>query len=689
MKRTLDHPAVAERLDAAGVPLSPTVLAYAVDEVAAAFQKVGAGQVVLKAGGLVHKTDEGGVVLDITSPDAAVRAADEIIDRIGEKAMPFVIQAQATGLEMLVGVRRDPQLDAVLVIGRGGVTTEIDADLARVMVPTDRTTIDRLLRTLRLWPILEGFRGHGGYDVAALTEVILAVGEMATSMPDVVELDLNPVLVSQGTGGAVAVDARIVVDEASPPPDRPRHDLTRMLNPSHIAVIGVSDDPQKIGARLFRYLDEHDYPGRLDAVHPSGGQARGHTRFNALSEVDGSPDLVCVAVPARFVADVARQAVDKQVGGVLVHSSDFAETGPEGQRAQVDLARILEDGGIPLAGPNAMGFVAPHLNLTASISGGLEGRLSPGGIGLLTSSGALGSCLATRLIGAGAGLSHWIHAGNEAGLVIADYLEWMADDRRTKAVGLLLEDIKAGPRFIAAGRRLSAAGKPMFALNMVRSEKGRTAALSHTGAMVGSYELREETIRAAGMVSVPSLQVLEDALLLATSTPLPAGNRLMAVTFSGGACSIIADEADVADIVLPDLSFETRSQVAGNVPSYAGIRNPLDVSYQMVSSPQKFQQVLSALLRQDEFDALLVQFTTNADPYAERLARAVAELRAVAEIPVYVSRFGGQHLAPRAYSVYEDEGIPVLDAPDRATRAVAAVMGAVLAGRATGFEHDR
>lgn len=676
----------ADRLRRAGVPLAGSASAASVDEVAAAFEKVGGHQVVLKAGGLLHKTEHGGVVLGLTDADEAVLAAERMHDRIGDEALPFLLQEQVQGMELLVGVRRDPQLGAALVVGLGGIATEIHRDIARALAPVTAEDARALLRQLRIWPLLEGYRGDPGYDVDALVDVMVKVAQMAVDDPTITELDLNPVMVGpvngsrggdRGRGGAVAVDVRVVEAAAPLSRSRPRPDLDRMLRPQHVAVVGVSDDEHKVGARLFRYLDEHGYPGRLDPVHPAGGTVRGYTRLRSLDEVEGSPDLVCIAVPARFVLDVARAAVDKQVGGVIVHSSDFAEVGDDGQAAQDDLARILSEGGIPLAGPNDMGVVAPHLRLTASISGGLESPLVAGNVGLLTSSGALGSCLATRLMGvSGTGLSHWIHAGNEADLMLADYLEWLADDPDTDVAGLLIEDIKDGPRFIEAGRRMAAAGKPMLAFNMVRSEKGRRAALSHTGAMVGSYAVREEVIRAAGMVSVPSLRTLEDALLLAASTTLPAGQRLVAVTFSGGACTIIADEAEVWGVELPDLSHETRDRVAQHVPSYAAVRNPLDVSYQMLSDPDSFQTAIATLLARGEFDAALIQFTTNADPYAEHTARAVIGVREQVDVPVYVSRFGGEHLAPKALSVYREAGVHVLDAPDRATRAVAAVMNA-------------
>lgn len=666
--------AAASLLGEAGVSLPRSAIAPDVAAVPDVFTSLGVPQVVLKAGGLVHKTDAGGVVLGLRSADEAAEAAAELHRRLGGAAAPFVLQQQLEGMEVLVGVRREHDLGAALVVGHGGVATEVMGDLARRLVPVDRALARTMLRELRIWPLLEGHRGRPGVDVEALLDVMVAVSELAVSDRRIVELDLNPVMVAGPGQGAVCVDVRVVVDEPPAPRARSGASLDRMMRPKHVVAVGVSDDEHKVGARLFRYLVDHGYEGRLDPVHPSGGEIRGHRRFTSLSEVDGSPDLVCIAVPAGAVAPIARECVEKGVGGVIVHSSDFAEVGPEGRAKQDELLRILASAGIPLAGPNDMGIVSPHQRLTASISGGLEGVLVPGSLGLVTSSGALGSCLATRLMGAGIGLSRWIHVGNEADLVIADYLDWLADDPETTAVGLLLEDLKDGDRVVAAGRRLAAAGKPVFVFDMIRSDEGREAALSHTGAMVGSLALRQELLRAAGMVSVPSLRVLEDALTLAATAGLPKGRRLMAVTFSGGACSIIADEALATGIVMPPLTPETRDEVARHVPSFAAVRNPLDVSYQMLSEPERFGRALSALLAQSEFDALLVQFTTNADPYAEHVARATIAVRDRAEVPVYVSRYGAEHLAPKALAAYREAGVVVMDAPDRAVQAIAAVM---------------
>jgi acyl-CoA synthetase (NDP forming) len=684
--RALGPPEVAVLLEDAGVPQVRAASVDSVAEVAGAFRAVGGTPVVLKAGGLLHKSDAGGVVLGLPDAPSTERAARAMVVALGSKALPLVLQQQVSGMEILVGARRDLELGVAIVLGLGGTATEVHKDVITVMAPLDRDDALRALRRLRVWPLLAGYRGETGRDVAALVDVVLSISRLMESHPESVELDLNPVMVGKEGEGVVAVDARIIWTDEPPAASRVRPDLDRMLRPQHVVVVGVSDDEHKVGARLFRYLLDHGFPGRLDAVHPSGGEVRGRKRYASLDEVEGSPDLVCVTVPGRLVLDVARQAVEKKVGGVIVHSSDFADVGAEGRAAQEELARVLIQGGVPLAGPNGMGVVAPHHRLTASISGGLEGEVEPGGVSLVSSSGALASCLATRLMGEGIGLSYWIHAGNEADVVIADYLDWLVGDAGTRAVALLLEDIKNGPRFIEAGRRLAAAGKPMFAYNAARSDRGRAAAFSHTGAMVGSFDVREAVVEAAGMVSVPSLQVLEDAVALAAQEPLPAGDRLVAVTFSGGACSIIADEGEAHGIALPELSEATREAVRPHVPSYAAVRNPVDCSYQMITQPEKFERLLLGLTERGEYDALLLQFTTNADPYAAKLAEKVVELRRRLSIPLYVSRFGGEQLAPQALEVYRQGGVHVLDAPDRAALAIAAVMAGARALRRIGAE---
>lgn len=666
------------RLEEVGIATPAAGTGMDAEAAAAAAAELPGPWLVLKAGGLLHKTDDGGVVLGLEGPGAVRTAAEDLLARLGDGALPLVVQEQFEGVEVLVGLRRVPQLGTALVVGAGGVLTEVLQDVQYESVPVDVVTARAMLDRLRIRPLLDGVRGGASHDVDALVAAMVAVSQLAERHPDIAEMDLNPIMVGSAGQGVRAVDVRVLVDR---PQERLTvravRDLDRLLAPRSVAVVGVSDDRSKVGTRLFGHLVTHGFPGALHPIHPSGGTIDGHRRARSLRELGSAPDLVCIAVPAQHVPAVAQEAVEVGAGSVLVHSSDFAEIGDRGRRLQDELAAVLAAGGVPLAGPNDMGIVAPHQGLAASISGALSRvELRAGSVALVSSSGALGSCLATRLLEHGVGLSHWIHAGNEADVTIAEYLRWLVDDAATGAVGLLLEDIKDGPTFAAATQELNAAGKPVFAYHMVRTASGSAAAQSHTGAMVGAFELRESVLRAGGVVSTPSLQTLEDALRLAARHGLPAGPRLAALTFSGGACTIIADTAVELGVELPDLDAGTRGAIQEHVPAFAAVRNPLDVSYQLISSPDRFEAVLAALAGGNAFDAVLLQFTTNADPGATAIAEAAVSLLETTEIPVYLSRYGGDQLAPAAMARYRDAAIPVLDAPDRAMRAVAALVEA-------------
>jgi acyl-CoA synthetase (NDP forming) len=276
----------------------------------------------------------------------------------------------------------------------------------------------------------------------------------------------------------------------------------------------------------------------------------------------------------------------------------------------------------------------------------------------------------------GVGLSRWVHLGNEADLDAAAYLEWLADDPQTGVVGILLESISDGDRLIHAGRALAARGKPLFAFNMVRTQGARAATRSHTGALVGSHRLRDAVLDAALATRVPTLRVLQDALILASSGGLPHGDRLLAVAASGGACTIIADGAEAAGIALPPFPSPLKERVAAVLPDFVAPVNPLDMSAQIIARPEVLGEVLDLALDDSRYDAALVQLTTNADPGAELTAKVVAAARQRISIPLYVARFGAESLAPAGMAAYAAAGIPVLDAPDRMMDALAAVVRA-------------
>ena len=273
--------------------------------------------------------------------------------------LPFVIQQQYAGHEILLGIRRDPALGAAVVVGSGGTRAEIERDFAIGMAPLDARQAGALLARLRVYPVLQGYRGSAPADLEALTQAIVGLSALGLADDTIAELDVNPLLAGPAGRGCVAVDGRLVNCAAPVPPDPAvRYDLRPLFEPAHIVIVGASDDESKAGARILAGLQRHGYAGTVDLVHPAGGQLHGKVRHTSLNQVPGQPDLVSIAVPARLVPDVVHDAVARKVGAIVIHSSGFAEQSAAGAVAQHGLAGIAPARGVPLAGPNCMGIVS-------------------------------------------------------------------------------------------------------------------------------------------------------------------------------------------------------------------------------------------------------------------------------------------------------------------------------------------
>ncbi|MFN0071937.1 MAG: acetate--CoA ligase family protein [Chloroflexota bacterium] len=631
--------------------------------------------------GVSHKSDLGAVKLNLKNREeleSAVSALLALASQKGLSAEGILIEQQLEHqIELVIGAVRDPTYGPAISVGLGGVWVEALDDRSLRLLPIDLKVARAMLEELRGWPILSGGRGSTPVDLSAVTKAMLAVSDLMGRDPLITEIEINPLAVTEF--GATVLDALIVrttestaVGETS----AGREAVQRMLSPHSVAIIGASRSPTAMSTRLRRYLDRHEFAGRVYLVNPRETEIDGQPCYPSVAALPEVVDVVHILAPAPVVAAAVDEAGACGVPAAVIHASGFAEVGQDGRELQDEVVRTARARGIRLIGPNTSGVVRPISRTFTAFGMALELEHTPAGpSGLITQSGALGGSLISRGWEQGLGFSFWVATGNEADLTASDVLDAMADDTETEHFLLFLETIRDWERFCLAARRARAHGKPVFAYKTGRTALGRRAVESHTGAMMGDERLADVALREAGVVRVPELFDLLDIAQALKTQPLPAGPRVGVISASGGACSLVADECERHGLTLPPLLPEVYRAVAEVVPPFGAPENPVDVTMQYTAQPEMFTKVLQLVIESPNIDMLFLALTTNADPPAIRVAEAVVGLRDVGK-PIIVSRMGAEALAPRGIAVYRDAGIPLFPTAERGVRVMAALAAA-------------
>jgi acetyltransferase len=446
--------------------------------------------------------------------------------------------------------------------------------------------------------------------------------------------------------------------------------MNLLFNPRSVAIIGASDDLARIGGLPIRFLRQHGYTGKIFPVNPKYKEIAGLPCYPTMKDIPELVDLALVGIPRQFVSDALKQCADKRVPFVILFSAGYAEMGEAGRREQEELRRFARQMGIRVVGPNCIGIINTHDHVASSFTSGLEiESLIPGTIGLITQSGGIGNCILTRAHDRSIGLSFFISSGNELDLEVSDFVEHFVQDRRTRSIALLLEDLKDPKKFSRAADRAFQAGKPIVALKVGRSEKGREAAASHTGAMSGSDAVYDGLFKQKSIIRVFDIdELLEVANLLARYKP-PAADRVAILSSSGGSGALLADLASDSHLRLPAPSSRTRDQLRNLIPALAAIANPMDITTQFMTDPEAIVRYLKAFAEDENFDVLIINFTVSTSDRTLRVAERMAAL--VPSLPKsLIVCWPVGNMARQAFSCLERAGVPLFFHPGRCLAAV-------------------
>ena len=371
---------------------------------------------------------------------------------------------------------------------------------------------------------------------------------------------------------------------------RPRLDLSRLLAPRSVAVVGANDRPGSYAAQTLENLATIGFPGAIWGVNPGRSEVCGHPCVPSLADLPDAVDAVVVAIPAAGVAPVIDQAGERGCGGAVVFGAGFAEApgGAEHQRALVAAAARHR---LPVCGPNCDGIVAMHAR-SALWGDALEPR-EPGQVALVAQSGNVAvNALATRR---GLRFHTVIASGNQAVLSAPDYLEYLAEQDELSVVGLYLED-DCGPRICDGLAACAAAGVRVVVLKVGSSPVGARAASAHSAALAGDQRVFRALIEEAGAIWADDVhELLELSKTLAVKSARPPARGLAIMTCSGGDSAQGADEAERLGLDLPALAGSTLTRLEAVLPSAATAANPLDYTAMLWGEPEPLGELVRIL----------------------------------------------------------------------------------------------
>jgi acyl-CoA synthetase (NDP forming) len=526
--------------------------------------------VVLKAATpeIVHKTDVGVVLLDISSAEEAGEAYDRIVEnahKAGAKEIENILVQKMVkqGFEVLVGATQDPCFGPVTMAGSGGRFVELWKDAAPGVGVLKREDVENMLSKTKADRVLRGFRGPA-LDRDAVIDLVMKISRMMDERSDIHEIDLNPVIVYEK--GFAIVDARVIVGE---PVFHPRatdlskkrmKNLDSIFSPKSVAVVGASRSGS-IGGIILKNSSRID---KLYPINPRRESLLGRKCYPALADLPETPDVAIFALGPETTIKSFKEFCRMGGRGAIIVSDGFAESGRKD--LEDELIRTAKRHKVVYIGPNCLGVIDNYSGLnTMFIPERRTGmKTEPSSLGIISQSGGIGLELLEMLNSDNLSVGRWVSCGNASGIAIAEILAHMGDDPRIKVIAIYLEGIKNGLRFMQVGRAV-AKKKPVVIIKGGVGG-GAAATMSHTASLAGSFEAFRAMCQQAGLYLIEELtedpKILINVISLLNTQPPARGGRVAVVSVGGGAAILLADQVTEEGMELAEFAPETKARIA-------------------------------------------------------------------------------------------------------------------------------
>lgn len=450
------------------------------------------------------------------------------------------------------------------------------------------------------------------------------------------------------------------------------HFLDRALQPQSVAIIGASNDTERISGRALHYLKSAGFAGRIFAINPKRDTVQGLPAYASLADVPESPDIALICLGAGHLRQAIIDCADASVGAAVIFAAGFAETGDEGLEAQRAIQDVARERGVRLFGPNCLGVMNSSIGFMGTFSSAFASEApTPGGIAIVSQSGAYGGHLAYLCAKRRMGVSYWVSTGNEGDVDVAECIDWLARQDGVSVILAYAEGVKDGARFMTALETARRHRTPVVFMKVGGSELGARAAQSHTASLAGEDKVFEAALRQHGAYRAVTTQEQIDIAYACSRGIYPAGRNLGIVTVSGGFGVQLCDAADRNGLTVSPLAESGQARLRAINPMGSD-NNPCDTTANWLNDTTLITQTLHVMYAEGGYDSIVAALTMlpDTDHAGERVREAITAGTAdFLDRPTVLCMEARDEIV----EAYENDGFLVYDDAERAAQALNAL----------------
>ena len=456
-------------------------------------------------------------------------------------------------------------------------------------------------------------------------------------------------------------------------------DITPLVAPRSIAVIGASANPTKSGGVLFDNLAKGNFRGPLYPINRTATQIMGKTAYPTLADVPEKVDLVYIVLPQQHVEDAVKQCIAAGARAACIITAGFSEASQKGRGDEERLREIGRASGLLLAGPNTIGMVNAEVGMMGSFVN--FPRWENGGVSFFTQTGIFtGAVMLHVMSGASQRLpvGKSIDVGNKVDVDELDFLNFVADDPATKVIGLYIESIRNPRAFFDKALEVRKS-KPIVVLKPGRTKDGAKASASHTGSLASDDDVLDGALRQYGIARAEDEDEFLNALRALAMLPKPRGKRAGIATTSGALGVISTDLLVQGGLDLATFEPETLAAMRTILPDWLEPANPFDfwISIDVKGAREAHEVGLTALFADPNVDVVLCTLLAPANADFPEFGELFRQLRRAYNKPVALVIYGGE-AQQRWTADLEGADVPIFKTTRAAARALSLMVQATM-----------